>query len=132
MFRARRRLSEVSRFIDENRGFFGVEPICRTWTCRRLPTTNAPTGQRSARTVGEARLLERIERLHAANYHPYGYRRTWKALRRQRVQVGRDRVKRLMRAHGIQWRQATRQSVAHHDRRPAAASGPQCSVCGRE
>jgi putative transposase len=32
----------------------------------------------------------------------YGYRRTWKALRREGVQVGRDRVKRLMRAHGIQ------------------------------
>jgi putative transposase len=40
--------------------------------------------------------------VHAANYHCYGYRRTWLALRRDGVQVGRDRVKRLMRAHGIQ------------------------------
>ena len=37
-----------------------------------------------------------------ANYSCYGYRRTWLALQREGVEVGRDRVKRLMRAHGIQ------------------------------
>ena len=40
--------------------------------------------------------------MQAANYHCYGYRRTWLALKRAGVDVGRDRVKRLMRAHGIQ------------------------------
>jgi hypothetical protein len=39
--RARRRPTEVSRFIDEQRGHFGVEPICRTWACRRPLTTSA-------------------------------------------------------------------------------------------
>lgn len=39
---ARRRPTEVSRFIDEHRGRFGVEPICRSWACRRPPTTTAP------------------------------------------------------------------------------------------
>ena len=43
-----------------------------------------------------------IRELHAANYYAYGYRRMWKALRRDGEPVGRDRVKRLMRAHGIQ------------------------------
>ena len=38
------------------------------------------TGGRSARAIGDERLLERIERVHAANYHFYGYRRTWLAL----------------------------------------------------
>ena len=60
------------------------------------------TGRRSARVVGDERLLERIEAVHAANYHCYGYRRTWLALKREGVDIGRDRVKRLMRAHGIQ------------------------------
>jgi len=59
-------------------------------------------GQRSARAIADERLLERIEEVHAANYHAYGYRRTWKALLRAGEQVGRDRVKRLMRVHGIQ------------------------------
>jgi len=35
------------------------------------------------------RLLERIRELHAANYYAYGFRRTWKALRRMDEPVGR-------------------------------------------
>lgn len=45
---ARRRPTAVSRYIDEHRGRFGVEPICRTWTCRLPPTTTA----RQARALG--------------------------------------------------------------------------------
>jgi putative transposase len=71
-------------------------------TLRRwVRTTSAPPG--SARRAREdERLLDCIEQLHAANYHAYGYRRTWKALRREGISVGRDRVRRLMRQHGIQ------------------------------
>jgi putative transposase len=62
--------------------------------------------------------------VHAANYHCYGYRRTWLQLKRAGVDVGRDRVKRLMRAHGIQgakrrgkpWRTTTPDPAAR--RRP--------------
>ncbi len=90
----------MSRFIDEHRGRFGVEPICRTLGVSASAYYQRATGQRSARAVGDERLLERIEQVHAANYHCYGYRRTWKALRRDGV--GRDRVKRLMRTTAIQ------------------------------
>jgi putative transposase len=92
----------VSRFIDEHRGRFGVEPICRTLGVSASAYYQRATGERSVRAAGDVQLLARIERLQAANYHAYGYRRTWKALGREGVQVGRDRVKRLMRAHGIQ------------------------------
>jgi len=43
-----------------------------------------------------------IKTTHAANYFAYGYRKMWLALGRAGVEVGRDHVKRLMRAHGIQ------------------------------
>jgi putative transposase len=92
----------VSRFIDEQRGRFGVEPICRTLGVSASAYYQRATGERSARAVADERLLERIEAVHAANYHCYGYRRTWLALKREGVEVGRDRVKRLMRANGIQ------------------------------
>jgi putative transposase len=92
----------VSRFIDEHRGRFGVEPICRSLDVSASAYYQRATGRRCARAVGDERLLERIERLHTANYCCYGYRRTWLALKREGVEVGRDRVKRLMRANGIQ------------------------------
>jgi transposase InsO family protein len=52
--------------------------------------------------VEDERLLQRIGEVHAANDYAYGYRRTWKALLRAGENVGRDRVKRLMRREGIQ------------------------------
>ncbi len=60
------------------------------------------TGKRSARRVEDERLLGRIREVHAANYHAYGYRRTWKALTRAGERVSRCRVQRLMRANGLQ------------------------------
>ena len=92
----------MSRFIDEQRGRFGVEPICRTLGVSASAYYQRATGVRSARAVADERLLGQIEAVLAANYHCYGYRRAWLALRREGITVGRDRVKRLMRANGIQ------------------------------
>jgi putative transposase len=92
----------VSRFIEEHRGRFGVEPICRTLGVSASAYYHRASGERSARAVADDRLLERIRETHTRNYEAYGYRRTWKALLRAGETVGRDHVKRLMRAHGIQ------------------------------
>jgi hypothetical protein len=92
----------VSRYIDEHRGRFGVEPICRVLDVSASAYYQRASGQRSARSLEDERLLELIGEVQAANYYAYGYRRTWKALLRAGETVGRDHVKRLMRAHGIQ------------------------------
>jgi putative transposase len=92
----------VSAFIDEHRARFGVEPICRTLDVSASAYYQRATGERSERAVDDERLLDRIGEMHAANYYAYGYRRMWKALLRAGEDVGRDRVKRLMRVHGIQ------------------------------
>jgi putative transposase len=91
----------VSRYIDEHRGRFGVEPICRTLGVSASAYYLRKTGVRSRRAVEDERLLGRIRELHAANYYAYGYRRMWIALERSGERVGRGRVQRLMRAHGI-------------------------------
>ena len=92
----------MSRFIDEHCGRFGVEPICRVLGVSASAYYQRRTGEQSRRVVEDEWLLEQIERLHAVNYHAYGYRRLWLALRREGIRVGRDRVKRLMRRDGIQ------------------------------
>jgi putative transposase len=91
----------VSRYIDEYRGRFGVEPICQTLDVSASAYYRRASGERSARVVEDQRLLGVIEATHAGNYYAYGYRRMYKALRRAGETVGRDRVKRLMREHGI-------------------------------
>ena len=92
----------MSRYIDEHRGRFGVEPICKTLDVSASAYYQRRSGPPSRRRVEDAVLLERIREVHAENYHCYGYRRTWKALGRAGVDAGRDRVKRLMRADEIQ------------------------------
>jgi putative transposase len=92
----------VSRYVDEHRGRFGVEPVCSTLGVSASAYYQRKTGQRSARSLEDERLLARIREVHEANYCAYGYRRTWKALRRAGEQVPRCRVQRLMRDHGIQ------------------------------
>jgi putative transposase len=92
----------VSRYIDEHRGRFGVEPICRVLDVSASAYYHRATGARSARAAGDERLLALIEQVHVDNYDAYGYRKTWLALKRRGVRVGRDRVKRLMREAGIQ------------------------------
>ena len=92
----------MTAFIDEHRGRFGVEPICRVLGVSASAYYQRATGQRSARQIEAERLLGRIRELHAANYYAYGSRRMWKALRRAGEIVGRGRVERLMRTHGLQ------------------------------
>jgi putative transposase len=92
----------VSRYVDEHRERFGVEPICTTLGVSASAYYQRRSGQRSARAVEDERLLVRIRELHAANYYAYGYRRMWKALRRAGEKVPRCRVQRLMRSNGIQ------------------------------
>jgi putative transposase len=92
----------VSAFIEEHRERFGVEPICSTLGVSVSAYYERASGRRSVRSMEDERLLDRICELHEANYCAYGYRRTWKALLRAGEDVGRDRIRRLMRQHGIQ------------------------------
>lgn len=82
------------------------------------------TGQRSDRAVEDQRLLERIEQLHAANYHAYGYRRRWKALLRRRA--GRARPRQAADARG---RDPGRSTAAANRGELSADVSLACSRC---
>jgi putative transposase len=76
----------------------------------------------SARQLEDERLLARMREVHEANYCAYGYRRTWKALRRAGEQAPRCRVQRLMARQRDPGRQAPRQAMAHARSRCAPAA----------
>jgi putative transposase len=126
----------VSVFIDEQRGRFGVEPICEALGVSASAYYHRASGERSARRVEDERLLELIRRVHERNYFAYGSWRMWKALGRAGEQVGRGHVERLMRSNGIQgakrrgkpWRTTTPDGVALRPadlvQREFVASGP--------
>ncbi|WP_300908177.1 IS3 family transposase [Corynebacterium stationis] len=55
----------------------------------------------SSRRRRDVALVERIRELHAENYGVYGVRKMWHALRRQRIDIGREQTARLMRLASV-------------------------------
>ena len=90
------------RYIDEHRGSFGVEPICRTLAVAPSSYYAAKSRPPSARSVNDATLADVIGRVHRANFGVYGIRKVWKALGRLRIEAGRDQVARVMQLVGLQ------------------------------
>jgi len=106
----------MTRYIEERRDMFGVEPICRvlevpvsTFYARRHRVP-------SARELADRELLEEIHLARAGYRRAYGARKTWKELKRRDVEVGRDRVARLMCREGlVGYRRGTRPRTTIQD-----------------
>jgi putative transposase len=92
----------VNAFVEQERGRFGVEPICEALGVSASAYYQRATGERSVRAVEDERLLALIRMIHERNYFAYGSWRMWKALQRAGEEVGRGRVERLMSRNGIQ------------------------------
>ena len=91
----------MTRYVDQHRGRFGVEPICNVLGVSASAYYERSSGRRSERSRKDEQLLAQIKEIHAANYYAYGYRRMWKALQRAGKPAARCTVQRLMNAHGI-------------------------------
>jgi putative transposase len=91
----------MTRYIDEHRSSYGVEPICRTLAIAPSSYYAAKTRRPSARAVRDATLGAHITRIHAEHFSVYGVRKAWRVLRRDGIAVGRDQVGRLMRGLGL-------------------------------
>lgn len=93
-------------YIDQHRGRFGVEPICKTLRASGIeiaPSTYyaAKTRAPSARSVRDDELRHLIEEAHRQNYGVYGVRKLWQHLLGQNVEVARCTVARLMAGLGL-------------------------------
>jgi len=93
-------------FIDEHRGRFRVEPICRALNehgCKIAPNTYWVARKRppSARAVRDEYLRSEIARVHAENLSVYGADKVWAQLNREGIRVARCTVERLMREMGL-------------------------------
>jgi len=94
-------------FIDDHRGAHGVEPICKVLPIapstyhdhvarRRDPARRSPRAKRD-----EAMTME-VRRVFEENFRVYGVRKVWRQLRRERFEIARCTVSRLMRQMGLE------------------------------
>jgi transposase InsO family protein len=93
-------------FIDDHRGTYGVEPICRVLPI--APSTyhvhaaqRADPAKASPRARRDVTLMAQIRRVHEENFDVYGARKVWRQLGREGVVVARCTVERLMRRMGL-------------------------------
>lgn len=93
----------MTAFIDEHRGRFGVEPICKS--LQFAPSTYYQAKKREVEPADRARrdawLSGQIRRVHVENLKVYGARKVWRQLAREGIQVPRCQVERLMRKEGL-------------------------------
>jgi putative transposase len=91
----------VSRFIDENRERFGVEPVCRELEVSASAYRARRTRPPSSRSLRDAWLLSQIRRVHEGSSGVYGQFKVWDELNDTGTRVARCTIERLMRACGI-------------------------------
>jgi len=91
----------MTRYIDEHRSTYGVEPICQALAIAPSTYYAARTRPPSKRSLGDETLKDRIRKVHKGNFGVYGVRKVWRQLRRDDVEVGRDHVGRLMAELGL-------------------------------
>ncbi len=94
-------------FIDDHRQVHGVEPICRVLPI--APSTyhahlakRADPEKLSVRAKRDIALQPEIARVFAENFEVYGVRKVWRQMVRERFDVARCTVARLMRGMGLQ------------------------------
>jgi putative transposase len=89
-------------YIDQHKGRYGVEPICRVLPIAPSTYYQHTKGPRSARAVRDAQLKVEIRRVHAEHLGVYGARKLWRQLHREGIVVARCTVERLMGELGLE------------------------------
>ena len=93
-------------FIDEHREEHGVEPICKELpiapsTYHEQKAREADPSRLPERVVRDTQLREEIERVWKEHFGVYGARKVWRQLKREKIDVARCTVERLMREMGL-------------------------------
>src|SRR5258707_12621826 len=93
-------------FIDDHRGAYGVEPICRVLpiapaTYRTHAARRADPAKLPARSRRDLVLAAEIRRVFEANFRVYGVRKVWRQIGREGIRAARCTVARLMRQMGL-------------------------------
>ena len=97
----------MNAFIEEHRGAYGGEPICRVLpiapsTYREHAARQRDPSRRPARARRDEVLKVEIRRVFEASFCVYGVRKVWRQMQREGVDIARCTVERLMRQMGLE------------------------------
>jgi hypothetical protein len=92
----------MTAFIDEHRGEYGAEPICRVLpiapsTYHERVAQRRDPSRLSPRTQRDEAMKSEVRRVFDANFKVYGVRKIWRQMQREGFDIARCTVERLMR-----------------------------------
>lgn len=92
----------MTRYIDDHRHRFGVEPICAALGWNVSTYYAHRSRPPSTRALRDEEVTGELRRVHGEHYGVYGARKVWWQLRREGISVARCTVERLMREQGLE------------------------------
>ena len=95
-------------WIDKQRDWYALEHLCAALGVSPSGFACWQRGGCRAKRLSDAQLLTLIRAIHARFKGAYGSPRVWRELKGQDLPVSRERVARLMKAHGIRARHKRR------------------------
>jgi putative transposase len=111
-------------FIAEHVGEFPVRRMCQVLQVSPSGYYDWLKRPPSARQQANDRLGETIRRVYEASRHTYGSPRIHAALQQQGLRVGRQRVARVMREHGLVGKASRRKHPVTTQREPGTRAAP--------
>jgi putative transposase len=109
----------MSAYIEAHRARFEVEPICRALGVAPSSFYAHRSRPPSAQALADAWLVGQIHAAREGHRRVYGVRKTWREFSRRGVEVGRDRVGRLMAVEGLA---GVRRGQRHRTTTPAESA----------
>ena len=119
------------RVVEDCRGAWPVQALCHVLGISTAGYYAWRSRPESKRAVEDHALLDDIRQVHAGSGGRYGSPRVHAALRAYGRRVGRGRVERLMRRHGVRGLVAQRRRVQTTDSRHAFRLPPTCGQSWR-
>ncbi len=105
-------------WIDGQRGCYPLAAMCQALTVSTSGLATWKRGGQVRTRLADAALLTLIRVIHAESKEAYGWPRVWKELQDRGLPAGKERVRRLMQAHGIRGRHKRRYKAttdSNHD-----------------
>ena len=117
----------MKAFIDDHRGVYGVEPICKVLpiapsTYREHAARKADPDRRSERDKRDEKVGVEIRRVFNENFGVYGVRKVWRQMKREGFEITRCTMWRLPKAMALKG--AVRGKVVKTKKSDKAAPSP--------
>lgn len=95
-------------WVEKQRGHYPLDAMCNALSVSMSGFFSWHRGGKTSKRLTDTQLLTLIKALHAEIKGAYGWPRIWQELKARGIPAGKERIRKLMQAHGIRGRHKRR------------------------